>query len=219
MTVSRPPGALLGPDADVALGEDEDSLVGAFNRAGVLVAADVHVARVLARLGGEKDASVVLAAALAVRAPRAGHVLAELSTLRETVTAEAISAGEQQAEVDLSSLPWPELTSWLQDLARSPLVANGPLGGTTAPCAWSAALSTWTATGVTSERWRPISKPAAGRSRGLWTRPCWRAGWPGCSPSPARLLSVGLRATLWAAASALSPVGRAPVRPRPSPAC
>lgn len=49
---SRQPGTLLGPDAELVLGEDEDSLVGAFNRAGVLAAADVHVARVLARLGG-----------------------------------------------------------------------------------------------------------------------------------------------------------------------
>ena len=132
---SRQPGTLLGPDAELVLGEDEDSLVGAFNRAGVLAAADVHVARVLARLGGEQDASVVLAAALAVRAPRAGHVLAELSTLRETVTAEAVSAaiGEGQAEADLSSLPWPELPTWLQSLARSPLVANGPLGGDDRP--------------------------------------------------------------------------------------
>jgi hypothetical protein len=74
LMASRQPGTLLGPDAELVLGEDEDSLVGAFNRAGVLAAADVHVARVLARLGGEQDASVVLAAALAVRAPRAGHV-------------------------------------------------------------------------------------------------------------------------------------------------
>ena len=132
---SRQPGTLLGPDAELVLGEDEDSLVGAFNRAGVLAAADVHVARVLARLGGEQDASVVLAAALAVRAPRAGHVLAELSTLRETVTAEAVSAaiGEGQAAADLSALPGPELPTWLQSLARSPLVANGPLGGDDRP--------------------------------------------------------------------------------------
>jgi exodeoxyribonuclease V alpha subunit len=132
---SSQPGTLLGPDAELVLGEDEDSLVGAFNRAGVLVAADVHVARVLARLGGEQDASVVLAAALAVRAPRAGHVLAELSTLRETVTAEAVggATGEGQAEADLSSLPWPELPAWLERLARSPLVANGPHGGDDRP--------------------------------------------------------------------------------------
>ena len=46
-------------------------ILAAFNRAGVLSAADVHVARRLAQLGAEADESVTLAAALAVRAPRA----------------------------------------------------------------------------------------------------------------------------------------------------
>ena len=54
-------------------------LLRAFNDAGVLVAADVHVALRLAALGGETDEQVVLAAALAVRAPRVGHVLVDLA--------------------------------------------------------------------------------------------------------------------------------------------
>jgi exodeoxyribonuclease V alpha subunit len=133
--VPSQPSALPGSDADLVLSEDNDGLVAAFNRVGVLAAADVHVARVLARLGGEDDASVVLAAALAVRAPRVGHVLAELSTLRETVTAEAFSTatGEGQGEADLSLLPWPDLPAWLQSLSHSPLVAHGPLGGDDRP--------------------------------------------------------------------------------------
>ena len=50
-----------------------------FNRAGVLSAADVHVARRLGTLAGEDDEGVLLAVALAVRAPRLGHVLVDLA--------------------------------------------------------------------------------------------------------------------------------------------
>ncbi|MDQ6817045.1 MAG: exodeoxyribonuclease V subunit alpha, partial [Actinomycetota bacterium] len=52
-----------------------------FNLAGVLVAADVHVAARLASLSGEADESVLLAAALAVRAPRLGHVHVDLERI------------------------------------------------------------------------------------------------------------------------------------------
>ena len=53
-----------------------------FNEAGVLSAADVHVARRLAALAGERDGDVALAVALAVRAPRLGHVYVDLATIR-----------------------------------------------------------------------------------------------------------------------------------------
>ncbi|HEV8116368.1 MAG TPA: hypothetical protein VGP53_09035, partial [Acidimicrobiales bacterium] len=46
----------------------------AFSEATVLEAADAHTASTLARLGGGADDEVVLAAALAVRAVRLGHV-------------------------------------------------------------------------------------------------------------------------------------------------
>ena len=46
------------------------ALLREFNEAGVLAAADVHVARRLAELAGEQDERVLLAVALAVRAPR-----------------------------------------------------------------------------------------------------------------------------------------------------
>jgi exodeoxyribonuclease V alpha subunit len=118
----------LGADLVLRLGQD--GLLASFNAAGVLVASDIHVARALARLGAETDASVVLAAALAVRSRRAGHVLTELSTLRETVTAEM---EEGQDEADLASLPWPELPAWLHSLALSSLVATGAGGGDDRP--------------------------------------------------------------------------------------
>ena len=135
MTSRDRPGSASQAGGELALEREVGGLLTRFNEAGVLAAADVHVARALARLGRESDASVVLAVALAVRAPRAGHVLAELSTLRETVTAEAVTVAtdEAQAEPDLACLPWPELPDWLMSLARSPLVADGPDGGDDRP--------------------------------------------------------------------------------------
>ena len=56
-------------------------LLGAFNAAGVLTAADVHVATRLGRLGGESDERVLLAVALAVRAVRGGSVCLDLATV------------------------------------------------------------------------------------------------------------------------------------------
>jgi exodeoxyribonuclease V alpha subunit len=91
-----------------------------FNRAGVLSAADVHVARRLGRLASETDDDVLLAIALAVRAPRLGHVHVDLETIRDTAAVES-----EEETVDLSTLPWPESGSWLSTVARSRLVAPG----------------------------------------------------------------------------------------------
>ncbi|HEX6024156.1 MAG TPA: exodeoxyribonuclease V subunit alpha [Solirubrobacter sp.] len=90
-----------------------------FNDIGVLVAADVHVAARLAELAGETDDAVVLAAALAVRAPRLGHVYVDLATIGETASVDA------DEPVDLSVLPWPEPSDWVARVAASPLVAVG----------------------------------------------------------------------------------------------
>jgi exodeoxyribonuclease V alpha subunit len=91
-----------------------------FNDAGVLAPADVHVARRLSALAGETDESVVLAAALAVRAPRLGHVYVDLETIHKTATVDT------DEPVDLATLPWPEPADWLARVAASPLLA-GPL--------------------------------------------------------------------------------------------
>jgi exodeoxyribonuclease V alpha subunit len=90
-----------------------------FNEAGVLTAADVHVALRLADLGGEDDEQVALAAALAVRGPRLGHVYVDLATIRETVIVDADEA------VDLGALAWPPAAAWIEGLAASGLVAVG----------------------------------------------------------------------------------------------
>jgi exodeoxyribonuclease V alpha subunit len=96
-----------------------DGLLRAFNDAGVISTADVHVAQRLAALAGETDDAVRLAAALAVRAPRLGHVHADLATIRDTATVDA------DEPVDLSALGWPDAT-WLDRVAASPLL-GGPL--------------------------------------------------------------------------------------------
>lgn len=102
-------------------------LLAQFNDAGVLAPADVHVAARLGALGGEDDAAVLLGAALAVRAPRLGHVCTDLATAPATV----ITEGEQP--VDVSALAWPALDMWTGGLAVSPLVAAGTDGPTDRP--------------------------------------------------------------------------------------
>jgi exodeoxyribonuclease V alpha subunit len=97
------------------------ALLGAFNRVGVLVPADLHVAARLARLGGEDDEAVALAVALAVRGPRYGHVYVDLATIRGT-------AADVEEDVDLDALPWPDPEPWVRRLAASPLVAVGEDG-------------------------------------------------------------------------------------------
>jgi exodeoxyribonuclease V alpha subunit len=95
-------------------------LLQAFNDAGVLAAADVHVATRLAGLAGERDEQVALAAALAVRGPRVGHVHVDLSTASATAT-----VSEEDEELDVTALPWPEPRAWIERVAASPLVAVG----------------------------------------------------------------------------------------------
>ena len=99
----------------------------AFNEAGVLAAADVHVALRLGRLAGEDDDGTLLATALAVRAPRLGSVCVDLATIATT------AAGDFEAMVDLQALPWPDPGRWVDALAASPLVAVGEEGNEDRP--------------------------------------------------------------------------------------
>lgn len=108
---------------DVRRARAAAGLLDEFNNAGVLVAADVHVARRLAELGGEGDETVKLAAAFAARAPRRGHVHADLGTIRETASVDA------DEPVDLTGLPWPAAEDWSARVAESGLVAVGDEGG------------------------------------------------------------------------------------------
>ncbi|AYJ50439.1 exodeoxyribonuclease V subunit alpha [Rhodococcus sp. P1Y] len=95
--------------------------LGVFNGAGILAAADVHVALRLGALGGETDEDVLFAAALAVRAVRSGSVCLDLRRLRDVTV-------DEESDVDVDALPWPELADVLAALRASPLVVGGQRG-------------------------------------------------------------------------------------------
>ena len=128
--------------ADIAL--RAPALLRAFNDAGVLSAADVHVAQRLARLAGEEDPEVALAAALAVRGPRMGHVHVDLATARDT------AAVDEDEDIDVSALPWPEPGDWVARVGAQP--ARG------------------------GRRGRPGEPSAAARRRGAVPRPLLARG-------------------------------------------
>jgi exodeoxyribonuclease V alpha subunit len=94
-------------------------LLRTFNDAGLLSAADVHVAARIAEMVGERSDAVRLAAALAVRGPRLGHVFVHLETIRDTASVES------ETPLDLAELPWPTPEEWIAALTVSGLVAVG----------------------------------------------------------------------------------------------
>ena len=93
-----------------------------FNTIGLLSPADVHVANRIAALLAVQDEQVRLAVALAVRAPRLGHVFVDLATIAHTASVES------EEPVDLSVLPWPAPEAWAHALRSSGLVAVGEGG-------------------------------------------------------------------------------------------
>lgn len=115
-----------GP-GDPALVFEAAGLVGAFNAAGVLRAADVHTARAVGRMAGEPDETVQLAVALAVRALRNGSVAVDLRTVSGTVF------DESEEQIDITGLPWPEPEAWLEACRQSPLVTSSSEGGSGRP--------------------------------------------------------------------------------------
>jgi exodeoxyribonuclease V alpha subunit len=112
---------------DVRRARSAPGLLREFNDAGVLTAADVHVALRLAELAGEDDERVVLAAALAVRGPRLGHVYVDLATISETATVDADEA------VDVGALDWPTVEAWIARVGASALVDVGEEDGGPSP--------------------------------------------------------------------------------------
>ncbi|MCX5044397.1 exodeoxyribonuclease V subunit alpha [Aldersonia sp. NBC_00410] len=99
-----------------------------FNDAGVLAAADVHVASRLRGLSGERSEAVLLAVALAVRAVRAGSVCLDLNRFADVSL-------DEDSEIDVTTLPWPDVDEVIASLRRSPLVigAANPADGTLRP--------------------------------------------------------------------------------------
>jgi exodeoxyribonuclease V alpha subunit len=113
---------LVDGDADAA------AVLAPWRQAGVLGPSDVHIALTLARLGGlgaggglddgpgvldPTEAQVVLAIALAARAPRQGHVCLDLTSVRRSVPAEVEGDADTTAAVAIDALPWPaDLEAW-----------------------------------------------------------------------------------------------------------
>ena len=99
------------PAHDRRLAAGAVGLLAELNAAGVLEAGDVHVAARVGDLGAERDESVLLAVALAVRGVRHGSVCVDLTTIADL-------APDQ---------PWPDPEAWTQAVAASPLVTAGVL--------------------------------------------------------------------------------------------
>ena len=94
-----------------------------FHTAGLLGIPDVHVASALMRIGGHSlddpdSAAVVLAAALCVRALRAGSVCVDL-------TADPSIWIPEDNEEPPEDLPWPVPSAWLAAVRDHPLVSRG----------------------------------------------------------------------------------------------
>ncbi len=93
-----------------------------FVEAGVLDTSDVHVARVIARSVHGVEPEVLLGAALAVRAPRLGHVCVAIETVKGSIVVD--DDGNKPVR-STNSLRWPEPRRWARLLAASPAV-GGP---------------------------------------------------------------------------------------------
>ncbi|WP_327098393.1 exodeoxyribonuclease V subunit alpha [Nocardia vinacea] len=111
----------------IQLAQRGTGLLRIFNEAGVLSAADVHVALRLGRMGRETSEEVLFAAALAVRAVRSGSVCLELQRMRE-IGVDADETWDAGAGIDPATLPWPDIDSVVAALRVSPLVCGGPAG-------------------------------------------------------------------------------------------
>ncbi|TVP69634.1 MAG: exodeoxyribonuclease V subunit alpha [Nitriliruptor sp.] len=98
-----------------------------FVAGGVLTAAEGRLAERLGRIGGEDQPQVLLAAALALRGPRYGHVCVELDRIAAHVAVEPQPRGRQGTDAgpqEVASLPWPATEEWREVLSASPLVRS-----------------------------------------------------------------------------------------------
>lgn len=114
-------------DFEASLALRADGLLGVFNRAGILSAADVHVAQRLGAMAGETSGAVLLAVALVVRSTRHGSVVLDLATAEATTSPDVDEDDDAVLEADIE-LDWPA-DDWVAQCAASPLFAgpHGPL--------------------------------------------------------------------------------------------
>jgi len=85
-----------------------------FVAAEVLSHSDLHIVDLLAMRVGVTDVDVLLGLALAVRAPRFGHVGVDLTTVHDSVWRE-MSHGDAASRDRISNLPWPPDTRQWRD--------------------------------------------------------------------------------------------------------
>ena len=107
---------------EATLARRATGLLADFNMAGVLTAADVHVASRLGALVGEGDETVLLALALTVRGTRHGSVVLDLGTAATSISADADDGVAQAPTVEL---PWPT-GDWAARCRASALLQQGP---------------------------------------------------------------------------------------------
>ncbi len=104
-----------------------------FVAGGVLTGAEARLAERLGRIGGEDHPHVLLAAALALRGPRYGHVCVELDRIAAHVAVEPQPRGWQgtgEETLEVEALPWPSTDRWREVLSASPLVRSGSAAAT-----------------------------------------------------------------------------------------
>jgi exodeoxyribonuclease V alpha subunit len=104
----------------------------AFVDAGILDASALYVADAISRGVGGLEPDVLLAAALAARAPRFGHVCVLLREVAESIVVDDARLAA------LEVLPWPDPEDWEALLAASPGVRHTqqPAGDVTLPLVW-----------------------------------------------------------------------------------
>lgn len=121
-------GSIDVVDGDATVVPSAVAVLAPFVEAGVFGAAEVHLARTLVRLAAREDRRagraprtlddrVLLAAAVAARAPRSGHVCVQLDEAARVVV-------DRRSDVDVVSLPWPEPVGWAAALVDSDMVAT-----------------------------------------------------------------------------------------------
>jgi len=103
----------------------------------------LHFARTLHRLRPDEPDTVLLAGALAMRAPQWGHICFAPTEIARTVVV------DDGAAVGIEDLPWPNAADWADALAHSELVSNR------APDAGVASAASATDEGALSEL-RPL---------------------------------------------------------------
>jgi len=92
-----------------------------WREANIFSDSDVHLAVQICTLGEESQFSVALAAALAARAPRFGHICVDLAVVQQSLRAE-VEDNDVDDDQLFSQLIWPSPDEWRQQLTQSAIV-------------------------------------------------------------------------------------------------